>query len=136
MRRVAPSAGDADLPYRRADVRRSLGGAVPRLAKAPQACDPAPVLVHEPGRQRDDAELLRVLAQAGRGGRRAEPVPRLHRRLQPVPGYPPPRLAPRPRRPLTPGRNSPSPAPRERRSEEHTSELQSLMRISYAVFCL
>src|SRR3546814_4997809 len=25
---------------------------------------------------------------------------------------------------------------RERRSEEHTSELQSLMRISYAVFCL
>src|SRR3546814_2651945 len=27
-------------------------------------------------------------------------------------------------------------APRELRSEEHTSELQSLMRISYAVFCL
>src|SRR3546814_9146989 len=28
-------------------------------------------------------------------------------------------------------------APRlDRRSEEHTSELQSLMRISYAVFCL
>src|SRR3546814_1816083 len=26
--------------------------------------------------------------------------------------------------------------PRSRRSEEHTSELQSLMRISYAVFCL
>src|SRR3546814_5250790 len=26
--------------------------------------------------------------------------------------------------------------PRELRSEEHTSELQSLMRISYAVFCL
>src|SRR3546814_3980769 len=32
----------------------------------------------------------------------------------------------------------PSPAAQERgwRSEEHTSELQSLMRISYAVFCL
>src|SRR3546814_3398945 len=28
------------------------------------------------------------------------------------------------------------PRGRERRSEEHTSELQSLMRISYAVFCL
>src|SRR3546814_5410442 len=28
------------------------------------------------------------------------------------------------------------PGPRELRSEEHTSELQSLMRISYAVFCL
>src|SRR3546814_2543795 len=27
-------------------------------------------------------------------------------------------------------------APGKRRSEEHTSELQSLMRISYAVFCL
>src|SRR3546814_9430941 len=26
--------------------------------------------------------------------------------------------------------------PPEKRSEEHTSELQSLMRISYAVFCL
>src|SRR3546814_10194264 len=35
----------------------------------------------------------------------------------------------------------PTPTPRERmpaarRSEEHTSELQSLMRSSYAVFCL
>src|SRR3546814_1283541 len=29
-----------------------------------------------------------------------------------------------------------SPAARRYRSEEHTSELQSLMRISYAVFCL
>src|SRR3546814_5033599 len=28
------------------------------------------------------------------------------------------------------------PRPEECRSEEHTSELQSLMRISYAVFCL
>src|SRR3546814_7959058 len=28
------------------------------------------------------------------------------------------------------------PEPRPDRSEEHTSELQSLMRISYAVFCL
>src|SRR3546814_6274867 len=27
-------------------------------------------------------------------------------------------------------------SPPEKRSEEHTSELQSLMRISYAVFCL
>src|SRR3546814_5255692 len=29
-----------------------------------------------------------------------------------------------------------STAQRQKRSEEHTSELQSLMRISYAVFCL
>src|SRR3546814_4666667 len=37
-----------------------------------------------------------------------------------------------------PAASSPGP-PRQRlllRSEEHTSELQSLMRISYAVFCL
>src|SRR3546814_10232335 len=34
-------------------------------------------------------------------------------------------------------RTSPrEPAPAVARSEEHTSELQSLMRISYAVFCL
>src|SRR3546814_4485723 len=32
-------------------------------------------------------------------------------------------------------RDHPAPRP-ARRSEEHTSELQSLMRISYAVFCL
>src|SRR3546814_2592090 len=34
------------------------------------------------------------------------------------------------------GATVPYPMPAERRSEEHTSELQSLMRISYAVFCL
>src|SRR3546814_4664209 len=37
--------------------------------------------------------------------------------------------------PPTPGR-APSPKMATARSEEHTSELQSLMRISYAVFCL
>src|SRR3546814_2855432 len=42
----------------------------------------------------------------------------------------------------TPSQKCPRPAYRDRtdwppwRSEEHTSELQSLMRISYAVFCL
>src|SRR3546814_7915219 len=34
------------------------------------------------------------------------------------------------------GRLPVSPRCLQRRSEEHTSELQSLMRISYAVFCL
>src|SRR3546814_6973654 len=39
--------------------------------------------------------------------------------------------------PLTPAMFSPGAAARGgHRSEEHTSELQSLMRISYAVFCL
>src|SRR3546814_2581251 len=32
--------------------------------------------------------------------------------------------------------NNPAGSVKDRRSEEHTSELQSLMRISYAVFCL
>src|SRR3546814_6480444 len=36
----------------------------------------------------------------------------------------------------SPGISSLADLPRIERSEEHTSELQSLMRISYAVFCL
>src|SRR3546814_2260617 len=35
-----------------------------------------------------------------------------------------------------PGAKEPPDSPAPARSEEHTSELQSLMRISYAVFCL
>src|SRR3546814_5318206 len=47
----------------------------------------------------------------------------------------------RPRALLQPARRAARPAVRKSdlsriRSEEHTSELQSLMRISYAVFCL
>src|SRR3546814_7945874 len=37
---------------------------------------------------------------------------------------------------IDPGEGAEAAAIRELRSEEHTSELQSLMRISYAVFCL
>src|SRR3546814_5674132 len=40
------------------------------------------------------------------------------------------------RRPFVTARPLMLPFPRLPRSEEHTSELQSLMRISYAVFCL
>src|SRR3546814_3973169 len=43
-----------------------------------------------------------------------------------IPAPPPPRPSPAHR----------AAAPSRPRSEEHTSELQSLMRISYAVFCL
>src|SRR3546814_18955723 len=56
---------------------------------------------------------------------------RLHRPRRP-PGVPLP--ATRRGSAETAGRSSPT--DRRRRSEEHTSELQSLMRISYAVFCL
>src|SRR3546814_12435955 len=49
-----------------------------------------------------------------------------------LPSDPPPR-----RVRVPPARERPLHDPRRRgRSEEHTSELQSLMRISYAVFCL
>src|SRR3546814_1004031 len=62
-------------------------------------------------------------APHGPGG---DPAPRARRRGRS--GAPPPgRGAP----PATPARLREAP-----RSEEHTSELQSLMRISYAVFCL
>src|SRR3546814_1607675 len=54
-----------------------------------------------------------------------------------------PQLGDERRQPLEIGTETASPAfdnmglvDNERRSEEHTSELQSLMRISYAVFCL
>src|SRR3546814_8752001 len=40
------------------------------------------------------------------------------------------------RRPMRREGVTAQPDTRDRRSEEHTSELQSLMRISYAVFCL
>src|SRR3546814_12842486 len=58
----------------------------------------------------------RSVRNHGERGRRA---------LHPAPRDPPPRKGPGGH---LRGRN--------RRSEEHTSELQSLMRISYAVFCL
>src|SRR3546814_6292038 len=52
----------------------------------------------------------------------------------PVVATPPPRVV----KPSPAAAPAPAPAPvaKAERSEEHTSELQSLMRISYAVFCL
>src|SRR3546814_2914503 len=74
---------------------------------------------------------------AGRGRQAPASAP-AHR--GPVPPVPCPRR-PSPlgarRRPAGPrSHRPPHRHPRPRRSEEHTSELQSLMRISYAVFCL
>src|SRR3546814_3634031 len=62
----------------------------------------------------------------------------------PAPAACTPASHPRPSAPRSPpasrtatsSRPSPRAARRTARSEEHTSELQSLMRISYAVFCL
>src|SRR3546814_2881351 len=82
--------------------------------------------------------LRRGIARRAHGGRAAR-WPAVHRLLR-APGelraHADRRLQPRPQphRRLAPGEQSPHPA--HPRSEEHTSELQSLMRISYAVFCL
>src|SRR3546814_1999354 len=65
-----------------------------------------------------------VIVSDGRGGSRRWLRPKLW-------GVPPP---PQGTEPVTHVRNLQSPF--WIRSEEHTSELQSLMRISYAVFCL
>src|SRR3546814_6951242 len=69
----------------------------------------------------------RSRSSAGNGGP-ARPPRRACRRSASR-GSPDPR--PPHSRPRLPGARR-----RDRRSEEHTSELQSLMRISYAVFCL
>src|SRR3546814_5419221 len=80
------------------------------------------------------------------------PYTTLFRSGGPLPPPPPPlpvRRCPHPAAPLPPkwlpppvplavprSRSAPCAALQRPRSEEHTSELQSLMRISYAVFCL
>src|SRR3546814_6100690 len=79
------------------------------------------------------------------------PYPTLFRSTATSPSRPSPRRrrsGPKPRKPARPrprekAKGPPSKAPPNgqpccwsSRSEEHTSELQSLMRISYAVFCL
>src|SRR3546814_5768290 len=73
-----------------------------------------------------DREVLAVAGdeQIGRRGRqRPSRADRERHRAQPPPPRPP--------------QGDPQPTrDHQARSEEHTSELQSLMRISYAVFCL
>src|SRR3546814_5401378 len=60
------------------------------------------------------------------------------RHCRPMRKFAPPSRAPNPTKSPTPTASTCSspPAAASYRSEEHTSELQSLMRISYAVFCL
>src|SRR3546814_8925341 len=94
---------------------------------------------------------MEQLGEAGLAARRGGPS--RERRPDPRRGRPEKSAPPRQRRPLVSGR-SPRIAMRDEaaepardrplsvgccwimRSEEHTSELQSLMRPSYAVFCL
>src|SRR3546814_3359716 len=104
---------DTLFPYTtlfRSSARRAGSGAgreYPALAPPVAARDRLPALGHSCG----PAGLAhRVARPDARGGRQGVPVRRIGPR-----GPAPHRLV---------------------RSEEHTSELQSLMRISYAVFCL
>src|SRR3546814_3381274 len=63
--------------------------------------------------------------------------PAFHLRQRRRPGgAQPPGDPPAARRGREAGAYDQGPRPGRHRSEEHTSELQSLMRISYAVFCL
>src|SRR3546814_3733176 len=69
-------------------------------------------------------------ADLRRGQARVQRVAHRAHADDPVPAFEMPLRIPRERRDAVPGAHA------YRRSEEHTSELQSLMRISYAVFCL
>src|SRR3546814_1478227 len=93
--------------------------------------------------------IAMVVSDVDRGGRpivRARAPYRLYRLAQPDPDrrrqsdlhqlQPRSRRPPRARRLVVGGGCARSRNRRCPRSEEHTSELQSLMRISYAVFCL
>src|SRR3546814_3646806 len=77
--------------------------------------------------------LIFMKGSSGKGGGREEGGAKARGSYQ---------LAPGPATPVRPFRRGLPEGPegrsrgRRRRSEEHTSELQSLMRISYAVFCL
>src|SRR3546814_1880559 len=79
------------------------------------------------GDQPDDQGVLHHLRDVPHLDRPPVPIQRKLGR-QPEPAEPP--LAHRAQLDHQEGRDD------EERSEEHTSELQSLMRISYAVFCL
>src|SRR3546814_4943581 len=98
-----------------------------------RAASTTPKRAMPPGRRssRRGAALLRY--PGGHAGARVGPGAGLFRSAR---GLRCPLSGPQPEDRLQPGGNA---QPRDQgglRSEEHTSELQSLMRISYAVFCL
>src|SRR3546814_7335322 len=94
---------------------------VRRLGDRARFCDLAVLLARGPAARAGGDRALwvnaasREMPDASPPVRSARPDPRRERRL---------------------GRHPAPAATLELRSEEHTSELQSLMRISYAVFCL
>src|SRR3546814_8892488 len=103
---------------------------------------PYTTLFRSPLRQQRDHRPAHAAVPAARGARRgADPVGGLRARChRGAPEHRSDRGAPRrqrnPRRPAQRRLRVQRGRRRDPRSEEHTSELQSLMRISYAVFCL
>src|SRR3546814_5913142 len=108
-------AGDAEIPGPGLRLRQLPGHRLPRAAPAGAGSPQAPV--------RHPA----IGAGAGAGPRAAGRGPVLRHRDRGIP---------RPDRIGGHVVDGPPDEPARGRSEEHTSELQSLMRISYAVFCL
>src|SRR3546814_2433055 len=104
--------------------RGACGALRPRPAEPPADAERAVQLQRGGGRRQRHGEPRRS-AHGRRPGHavRGRPRRRLPRRLRPG----------EPRSLALHDRDRPV---RQSRSEEHTSELQSLMRISYAVFCL
>src|SRR3546814_9971031 len=80
----------------------------------------------------DCFNIVRLLLVISRARNRGASAGRSATRRRPDRAFAPPTTAIRTSR-ADRGRAGP---PRARRSEDHTSELQSLMRISYDVFCM
>src|SRR3546814_7843572 len=91
----------------------------------------------QPARRRHPARSLRRAGEDAGPGRRLplRPTPVLRAYAPRHDGDQPPGYTAEPRR-ASRGRPGGTRSPKQVRSEEHTSELQSLMRNSYAVFCL
>src|SRR3546814_1182149 len=106
----------------------------PRLTRT-DTLFPYTTLFRSPGRRLSDASHLALSFPAPQGGARGSARSRAggFRARGGKRATPPAR---QPGRLSSPHRPESAHRPRAARSEEHTSELQSLMRISYAVFCL
>src|SRR3546814_3493449 len=113
MRRPPPRSTRTDTLFPYTTLFRSKDQrALQDIAQLTRIAGPAMShqLLHGLGRRPDESRLIRLLAKKQRGGDGANVLTTLDQRLQMK--------------------------RHDIRSEEHTSELQSLMRISYAVFCL